>query len=71
MAASLRAPASAMLVVVIATREVHIGYGDEVRQISPGDPIMLPLDEATAWCLSGWAKPVLSDFGWLSDDAAA
>jgi hypothetical protein len=36
---------------------INIGYGENVKRWVPGDIASLPVNEATAWCLRGWAEP--------------
>jgi hypothetical protein len=49
-------PARAHLVLVM--RKVSILVEDSVREFNEGDLLLLPEDEAAAWCECGWARPV-------------
>jgi hypothetical protein len=39
-------------------RSVAVGYGTHTKEFEMGALIDLPIGEASAWCLRGWAEPV-------------
>ena len=55
-----------MVAIVRLTRHVIVGYACRKTEYRCDDLVLTSIDQATVWCLRGWAEPATSP-----DSAAA